>query len=671
MKKDRLIIINILVTVVMIICMSSAVYAEGKIDFSLSQNSENALPGPKLETTSKIESTGALDSNLTATLQSSETSSGKTFTDLAGYEWAKMQIESLAAQGIIAGTSATTFSPGNNITRADFICLLVRTLKLTAEVDSNFNDVVPSDYFYNEVGTAKKLGITLGTGDNRFKPRENISRQDMMVIVARAMKIAGMELDESASDISRFQDSGEVAPYALSAVAQLINEEIIVGSNGRIDPKGTVTRAQTAVIMYKLWNRLEGSRGSPDQETGTTVPKFDKQQPELSSGYRAVCYDGDAFIAVGTNGRIDRIKPDKTVTGLSTVTNVCLNSVISMDGIDVAVGDGGVVLIAKDGGSFKTAKSSTTKSLYGVTIFRDTFLAAGADGTLICSADGEQWTSIDSGIKNDIISISANERMCMAVTRESQILMSVDGQKWDVLDYNAYYEGYAEPCRFRSVRSFGNMFYIAGEYLNYPGKPAILSSDTGEIWLEHILIKINDSPGEEHLPLMPNAFAIDSDQLVVACNDGKLLTVTSCSSCNKLDVIGDKNINDLVSANDFLVLVGDDFWFDILKSGNFRQYSISAKQALIDFNNGAYIVDVRTDDEYSQLHIKGSIHIPLDRLETELVKEIPDKSSEIIFYCSMGGRSQEALEKALLMGYKRVYNLGGIGDWPYETETGN
>ena len=671
MKKSRLIIINILITVIIIICMPSAVYAEGKIGFNLSPNAENALPGQKLEATSRQESVGALNSNLTATLHNNETSSVKTFTDLAGYEWAEMQIESLAAQGIVAGTSATTFSPGNNITRADFICLLVRTLKLTAEVESNFKDVAPSDYFYNEVGIAKKLGITQGCGDDRFKPRENISRQDMMVIVARAMKTARKELDESASDISRFQDSGEVAPYALSAVAQLIKEEIIVGSNGRINPKGTVTRAQTAVIMYKLLNISEDSTGSPDHETGTSVSTSPNQQPAVSRGYRAVCYDGDSYIAVGTNGRIDRIKPDKTVYGLPAVTNVCLNSVVSLNGIDVVVGDDGVVLFAKDGSNFKPAKSSTTKSLYSVTIFRDTFLAAGADGTLICSSDGEQWTSMNSGIKNDILSISANERMCMAVTIENQILMSVDGQKWDVLDYNAYYDGYAEPCRFQSVRAFGYMFYIAGEYLNHLGTPAILSSDTGEIWMEHGLIRINDKPVEEYYPILPNALAIDTDQLVVACNDGKLLTVTGCITCNKLDVVGDKNINDLISANGFLAMVGDDFWFDILQSGNFRQYNISAEQTLKDFNDGAYIVDVRTDDEYSQLHIKGSIHIPLDQLEAELEKEIPDKSSEIIFYCGMGGRAQEALEKALLMGYERVYNLGGIGDWPYETEIGN
>jgi len=114
----------------------------------------------------------------------------------------------------------------------------------------------------------------------------------------------------------------------------------------------------------------------------------------------------------------------------------------------------------------------------------------------------------------------------------------------------------------------------------------------------------------------------------------------------------------------------DGFWFDILQSGNFRQYNISAAQALEDFNNGAYIVDVRSYEDYSQLHIKGSIHIPLDELEAELEKIAPDRSSKIIFYCAKGVKSQKALEKALLMGYEKVYNLGSIDDWPYDTETG-
>ena len=398
--------------------------------------------------------------------------------------------------------------------------------------------------------------------------------------------------------------------------------------------------------------------------------KPQKAETAVLPGYRAVCYDGAGFIAAGAKGRIDRIKPDKTVNRLPVVTKACLNGVASSNGIDVAVGDGGVILISKGGTDFKKVKSGTTKSLNCVTVFKGSFLAAGSGGTLIYSSDGERWKSVKTGIKNNILSIAANETMCMAVTREGQILMSSDGRKWNVLDYNIFYKGYSEPCLFRSVSACADTFFVTGEYQDHPDIPAILSSETGEIWMEHKFGRINENPAEEYYPIVVNAVIMDWDQLVAACNGGKLLTVTDCITCNKLDVLCEQNINDLVSADGFLALVGDNFWFDIRKSDAFRQYGISAGQALKDYNNGAYIVDVRTGDEYDQLHIKGSVHIPVDELEMSLENAIPDKDREIIFYCKKGVRAQIALEKALLMGYKKVYNLGGIDDWPYDTEAG-
>lgn len=387
-------------------------------------------------------------------------------------------------------------------------------------------------------------------------------------------------------------------------------------------------------------------------------------------GYRAVYAEGDTYIAVGTGGRIDRIKPDKTVTRLPSGTKVCFNDVISANDTDVAVGDGGVILFSKNNGNFKPAKSGTKKSLSGVTAFQGTFWATGAGGVLLCSSDGVHWKLKDSGIKNNILSIAANDKMCMAVTREGQILTSTDGAIWNVTDYNKLYEGYSELFWFQAVRACGNSFVIVGKHQKDPGTPAVLSSETGEVWREYAFTEINGKPGEEFFPLTVNAVVVDWDQLVTACNGGKLLTVTECSECNKLDILGDQNINDLAAANGLLALVGNEFWFDVRKSDAFRQYGIRAEQALTDYNNGAYIVDVRTDAEYVQAHIKGSVHIPVDNVETELEKQIPDKSSEIIFYCAKGVRAQKALEKALLMGYKKVYNLGGIKDWPYVTEAG-
>lgn len=407
------------------------------------------------------------------------------------------------------------------------------------------------------------------------------------------------------------------------------------------------------------------------EKAGTSHLSPPKKTSEVQEGYRAVCAGGTSYIAVGTGGRIDRIKPDKTVARLPAVTTDCLNGVISANGIDVTVGNGGVILFAKNGGDFKPAESGTNKSLYGVTAFNGTFWAAGAGGVLLNSSDGEHWTLMDSGIKNNILSISANDKMCMAVTREGQILMSTDGKKWIVTDYNKLYEGYSELCWFQDIRACGEAFLLVGEYQKHPGVPAILSSDTGEVWREYAFSKINDKPGEESYPLTVNAVTVDWDQLIAACNGGKLLTVTECSECNKLDILCSQNINDMVSTDGFLVLVGNGFWFDVRKSDAFRQYSIRAEQVLKDYNNGAYIVDVRTDDEYVQKHIKGSIHIPVDNIEAELEKRIPDKSSEVVFYCAKGVRAQKALEKALLMGYEKVYNLGGINDWPYDTEVSN
>ncbi|WP_284645102.1 S-layer homology domain-containing protein [Paenibacillus silviterrae] len=200
----------------------------------------------------KLVSVKALDPALKATVYSY----GTTFGDLTDYEWARMEIETLASLGIIKGTSAASFSPGDNITRADFISLMVRALQLTAEVDGNFDDVEKSDYYYQEVGVAKKLGIAQGTGDNQFDPRISISRQDMMVLAARAMKMAGRMLDESDSDVSGFSDSDQVAAYAVNPLGQLVKKGIIEGYNGMIKPNDTAIRAEAAVIIYRLLNKL-------------------------------------------------------------------------------------------------------------------------------------------------------------------------------------------------------------------------------------------------------------------------------------------------------------------------------------------------------------------------------------------------------------------------------
>ncbi|MBQ7120163.1 MAG: S-layer homology domain-containing protein, partial [Oscillospiraceae bacterium] len=88
------------------------------------------------------------------------------FVDLGNHAWASDAINALAEAGIIKGTSETTFSPANNITRADFAILLVRAFGLSSDDTENFADVSESDYFAKELAIARNTGIVNGIGDN-------------------------------------------------------------------------------------------------------------------------------------------------------------------------------------------------------------------------------------------------------------------------------------------------------------------------------------------------------------------------------------------------------------------------------------------------------------------------------------------------------------------------
>ncbi|UZQ86204.1 S-layer homology domain-containing protein [Thermoclostridium stercorarium] len=177
----------------------------------------------------------------------------KTFEDLDGYDWVRKEIEVLAARGIIKGTSPATYKPADNLTRADFVLLLTRALGLNARIVSNFSDVYPADYYYDGMGIAKALGIVKGTGGNMGSPRETITRQEMMVMAARALRLTG-KLDEGTpEDLAGITDREDISDYALADIASLVKSGIIPeDQNSSIRPLQEATRAEAAKLLYML-----------------------------------------------------------------------------------------------------------------------------------------------------------------------------------------------------------------------------------------------------------------------------------------------------------------------------------------------------------------------------------------------------------------------------------
>lgn len=180
----------------------------------------------------------------------------KNFTDLENAEWAIDSIKALAARDIIK-TDGDSFRPSENITRADYLYALVRALNLNTQITddfTNFDDISKDTYYYNEIAIAKKLGITLGTGNNKFSPDLEITRQEMMTLTARTLISLGMlEKPGSTKVLDSFTDKGEIASWAVESAAALVSEGLIVGSNNKIMPGNNTTRAEAAVFLYRLY----------------------------------------------------------------------------------------------------------------------------------------------------------------------------------------------------------------------------------------------------------------------------------------------------------------------------------------------------------------------------------------------------------------------------------
>jgi len=98
--------------------------------------------------------------------------------------------------------------------------------------------------------------------------------------------------------------------------------------------------------------------------------------------------------------------------------------------------------------------------------------------------------------------------------------------------------------------------------------------------------------------------------------------------------------------------------------------SISAEEAkeLMDKSENYIILDVRTKEEYDEVHIPDAILIPDTEIADRAEDELTDKEQLIFVYCRSGNRSKKASAILSQMGYTNIKEFGGIKDWPYETE---
>ena len=102
---------------------------------------------------------------------------------------------------------------------------------------------------------------------------------------------------------------------------------------------------------------------------------------------------------------------------------------------------------------------------------------------------------------------------------------------------------------------------------------------------------------------------------------------------------------------------------------SYKQISQEQAKEMMEKDDGHVVVDVRRQDEYDAGHIPGAILIPNESIGTDRPEELPDPDQIILVYCRSGNRSKQAAQKLFDMGYRNIYEFGGITDWTGEIVT--
>ncbi|WP_245375945.1 S-layer homology domain-containing protein [Paenibacillus eucommiae] len=183
-----------------------------------------------------------------------------TFGDTAPVQqWAGRQIQVAAAKGILEGREANLFVPNGKVTRAEFAKMIVKTFGLEDEAATeSFKDVKASDWFKMYVASAVKHGIVNGRAEGVFDPNGQITRAEMATMAARALTLTGTA--KSVADVDAalkgFVDAATVNASLKAGVALAASEGIIIGEEGnKFNPNADSTRAQAAVVIYRLLNK--------------------------------------------------------------------------------------------------------------------------------------------------------------------------------------------------------------------------------------------------------------------------------------------------------------------------------------------------------------------------------------------------------------------------------
>ena len=281
-------------------------------------------------------------------------------------------------------------------------------------------------------------------------------------------------------------------------------------------------------------------------------------------GYKAIVSGEDGFIAVGSDGRVDRISTTGTIVKSEKINGESFNSVLFDSKKIIVAGTNGTMLISSNNETFQRIKSSSDNNINSLVLFKGIVIAGADNGEILQDNGNGLFSKNYPPVKGNIVSLSARDSDCFGATNEGEIIHSKDGLNWDVFDFNEVYAGYYKPCQFTKILATDMQIAVAG--VHEDGSPVLMFSSQGNVWSERILNYTDDQGMQSVLTDSLNDIIYDNqgDLFFLACNKGKVMKIPSCSHCNKLYQYSTENITGLSGLKNTLMIVGENFFVKVI-----------------------------------------------------------------------------------------------------------
>ena len=176
--------------------------------------------------------------------------------DVKQGQWFYDAIKFVDEKGLFEGTSATTFSPNDPMTRAMLVTVLYRLEGEPAGGSHNFSDVAAGLWYSDAVAWAAGNNVVKGISDTLFDPNSDVTREQIAQILYNYAGSKGYDTAAS-SALDSFTDGAAVASWAQDAVKWAVGAGLVEGKDGgALDPAGSATRAEVATMLQRFVNQF-------------------------------------------------------------------------------------------------------------------------------------------------------------------------------------------------------------------------------------------------------------------------------------------------------------------------------------------------------------------------------------------------------------------------------